>query len=273
MNALPQPAITREHPVTTILLQGLFRLIPIPQHHRGRPAFDSNIPLIFSGLAQIINHIHLMPRHSTPHRARHRRIKRSTARHNHIALGLAVKFVDGHTQGIPAPSQHFRAQWLAARGNTAQSLNPRIRCFQHPQRRRWKEHVAHIAVSDNLTTSVRVEFRHSGRNDRHPQGKPRHKHIKQATDPGPIRRGPKAIALLPQKIMAHLNAGQMPSQNTVPMQRAFRRPRRAAGIDQNRWIIRPSIGKRLRSDIHRQPIRHQRQITDHRSTIDISDHA
>jgi hypothetical protein len=59
----------------------------------------------------------------------------------------------------------------------------------------------------------------------------RQKHVEQSTDPGPIGRGPEAVARLREEILRHLHAGQVPEQNAVGVQRAFGVSRRAGRID------------------------------------------
>ena len=51
--------------------------------------------------------------------------------------------------------------------------------------------------------------------------------VHQPTDPGPVRGGPKKVALLWKKVMGQLETGQVTEKDAMGVERALGRPRGA----------------------------------------------
>jgi hypothetical protein len=62
--------------------------------------------------------------------------------------------------------------------------------------------------------------------------------------PGPIRRRPEAVAGLRQEFVRDLDAGQVPEQHAMGVQRALGRPGRARGVDHQRRIVGGGVDRR-----------------------------
>ena len=243
-----QPAPVR--PVHELGLRGL-GIVPVFQkHHRiGRLHGDLALGIVGQDAAGIgVDHRDLMARCRAAHGAGHRLLDGRTGRDDHVAFGLAVEFVDGGAEHLPAPVQQLAAHRLAPAGQGPQAQPPfgGARFQPHQlQRGGRQEGVAHALVAHQVERGLRGELAEPAGHNRDAVIEARQQHIQQPADPGPVRRGPQPVARLGQQVVADLDPRQMAQQDAMRMQRALGVAGGPRGIDQDRRIVRPGRRGRI----------------------------
>ena len=158
-----------------------------------------------------------------------------------IALGLAVEFVDGEAERGTAPLVGLGAERLAAGADGAQlqvmAAARRRHRAQHAQRGRRDEGVAHTMPRHGRKRLLGIELVEALRHHGHAAVERRQQAVEQAAGPGPVGRRPEAVAGLRKEIVRHLDAGIMPEQHAMGMQRALGRPGGARGVDHHGGIV------------------------------------
>jgi hypothetical protein len=194
--------------------------------------------------------------------ARLRDPDRGAGREHEVAFGLAVEFVDGEAERLPAPVEGLGPKGLAAGGYRAEpqvEAPARVRHgAQHAERRRRHEGVAHVHVGDEPERLLRIELLGFARHHRHAEVEARQEHVEEAAGPGPVGRGPEPVAVPRKELVRHLHAGEVSEQHPMAVQRPLRRPRRARGVDHHGGIVGRGVdGREVRAcALHdlRQPL-------------------
>ena len=172
-----------------------------------------------------------------------------------VRLRLAVELVQAHPEPLPAPRGGLLADCLAAARQRAQRHHRPVRPTHQPQRRRGHEHVADADPRDQVERLLGVEARRPERDHGRSVGEAGHEDVVEAADPGPVGRGPVPVAFLRVEVVRELESGQVPGEDTVAVERALGRPRRAGRVDEERRASaassRPARTRAITTDLVR----------------------
>src|SRR5262249_24533875 len=124
----------------------------------------------------------------------------------------------------------------------------RLDLTHHFESCRHQEGVTYSVPRHQIKGVSRIEFAHPVRYDGHAVVPTRKQYVIQPANPGPICRGPETVVGLGEVLVIKLNRRQMPEQDTVCMQGAFRWACRARRVNEECGVIggRNYWGKNIR---------------------------
>ena len=99
------------------------------------------------------------------------------------------------------------------------------------------EDVAHAEPGGEGHRRLGVELRHAVGDDRHAEIEAGQEHVGEAAHPGPVGRGPEAVAGLSEKAVGELDAGKMAQEHAMGVQGALGRAGGAGGVADEGGII------------------------------------
>ena len=233
--------IAAHQPVAAELRRGRRLVAPVAQEHDGVGPPVRDAPQFARGqlLARLVDDAHGVAGDGGAHPPRADLRKGGAVPDHQVALGLAVELVDGEAEGAAAPFDQVFAQALAAarQGPQPHAGRRRTRSAQQLQGGGRHEHVADLVARHQAQRLRRVELPRPVSNDGNPVVPGRQQHVEEPADPRPVRGRPEPVAAPWKAIVGMLDAGQVPEQDAMRVQRSFRLPRRARGVDDDGGIL------------------------------------
>ena len=171
-----------------------------------------------------------------------RRTERGGGAEHVVALGLAVELVDGEAERRLAPGVGVAAQPLAGGADGTQpervALARPLHRPHHPDRGRRQEGVGDAGLRHQGEGFVRVEAPERAEHHRDAEIERRQERIEEPARPRPVGRRPEARVAALGEVVGEGEAGQVPGEHPVAVQRALRRAGRAGGEDHQRRVVR-----------------------------------
>src|SRR5208337_1260143 len=176
-------------------------------------------------------------------------------RYDHVAFGLAVKFVYGDAQDAPSPVQKPGAKAFPAASHRAHTEPPallRVRHSAHRLESGWRnESITDAMFLDQIEGRFTGEFRKAPRHNGHAVVKSWQQHVEEPADPSPVRGRPNPVPLLRKKIEGHLDTGQMAKRNAMCVKRTFGQAGRSGGVNDERRVVRARFLRLVRGGLLR----------------------
>ena len=242
--------VARVQPTVSHLCGRSFLVTPVPEEH-DRVSLDPHHDLA-------VDEPELVPGIRTAHPAGLHGPGGAVA-DQQVGLGLPVELVQAHPEPLVAPCRSLLSDRFSSAREGAQRDRHRFRrpaaAAHQPERRRRHEDVADPCPRDQVEGLLGVEPACPIGDDGHPVGKGRHDDVVQASDPGPVRRRPDAIARLWEEVVRQLEPRQVAGKDTVAVECALGRACRSRGVDEQRRRVgsRRRSGERGRS-LRQQPL-------------------
>ncbi|TAN51940.1 MAG: hypothetical protein EPN19_11665, partial [Betaproteobacteria bacterium] len=197
-------------------------------------------------LARRVHDRDAVPRIGAPDRPGLHRPRRLAVADDVIDFRLAEHLVDRHAELLARPVDHRDADRFARAHQRAQRervarLRLRHRFHHQLERGRKEEGIANAVALEQPVGPFGVELAAIAQH-RHAEIPDRQQRIEQAAGPRPVGRRPEQVARPRKEIVRIDEPRQVADEHAVRVQRALGRAGGAAGVDDERRILRAGVG-------------------------------